>query len=398
MGRLLACGGGVFNGKIDLDKRLKSDDASVRDRVLNHSPRVFESFRISGASQHALPLLSVVAPCYNEAESLAEFWRRTSDACQRSVSESHEIILVDDGSRDGTWSMIEELSALDPHLIGIRLMRNHGHQLAATAGLAVAQGSRVLLIDADLQDPPEMIPSMMALMDSGADVVYGKRSVRHGENWFKLTTAFLFYRFLSYLADIPIPRDAGDFRLMTRRVVDILNTMPERHRFLRGMVSWIGGRQLPLEYERQARFAGSTKYPLRKMVRFAVDAVTSFSTKPLRVAVWLGLAVSLLAFGLLFYVLFRWATDSVIPGWASSAFAQALFAGTQLLVLGTMGEYLGRMVEDTKGRPIYLIDSVVSQTDVFEPSMRKSEINSAESVGTAPSSRDVAIPPMPIAT
>jgi dolichol-phosphate mannosyltransferase len=163
------------------------------------------------------------------------------------------------------------------------------------------------------------------------------------------------------------------------------------------MVSWIGGRQIPLEYERQARFAGTTKYPLRKMVRFAVDAVTSFSNKPLRVAVWLGLAVSLLAFGLLFYVVFRWATDSVIPGWASSAFAQALFAGTQLLVLGIMGEYLGRMVEDTKRRPLWLIDSLVSQAHAFEPSIHRVEINAAESVGTVPSSRDTATPPMPIA-
>jgi dolichol-phosphate mannosyltransferase len=341
----------------------------------------------SGTSHRTPPRLSVVAPCYNEAESLNEFWRRTSAACQRCVSDAHEIVLVDDGSKDDTWSIIEALSACDPHVVGIRLMRNHGHQLAATAGLASARGDRVLLIDADLQDPPELLPSMMALMDSGADVVYGKRSVRHGESWFKLATASLFYRSLSYLADVPIPRDTGDFRLMSRRVVDILNKMPERHRFLRGMVSWIGGDQRSLDYERQPRFAGTTKYPLRKMMRFAVDAVTSFSTKPLRVAVWLGLAVSALAFGLLFYVLYRWATNDVIPGWASAAFAQALFAGTQLLVLGIIGEYLGRLVEDQRRRPLWMIDAVVSQAPAVELSSNRVEINA---IGAAPSSRSTA--------
>ena len=234
---------------------------------------------------------------------------------------SHEIILVDDGSRDGTWALIERLSAGDQHVVGVRLLRNHGHQLAAMAGLALARGDRVLLIDADLQDPPELLASMMSLMDDGADVVYGKRSKREGESRFKLVTASLFYRLLSRLTDVPIPRDTGDFRLMTRKVVDILNAMPERHRFLRGMVSWIGGKQVPLVYERQARFAGASKYPLPKMVRFATDAVTSFSTKPLRLAVWLGVAVSTLAFLLLFYAVYAWATGHVVPGWASSTVA-----------------------------------------------------------------------------
>lgn len=302
--------------------------------------------------------LSVVAPCYNEVDSLNEFWRRVSGACLLAAEESHEIILVDDGSRDGTWALIERLSAGDQHVVGVRLLRNHGHQLAATAGLALARGDRVLLIDADLQDPPELLASMMSLMDDGADVVYGKRSKREGESQFKLVTASLFYRLLSRLTDVPIPRDTGDFRLMTRKVVDILNAMPERHRFLRGMVSWIGGKQVPLVYERQARFAGASKYPLRKMVRFATDAVTSFSTKPLRLAVWLGVAVSTLAFLLLFYAVYAWATGHVVPGWASSTVANALFAGTQLLVLGIIGEYLGRVVEDVKRRPLFMIETV----------------------------------------
>jgi len=306
----------------------------------------------------SLPRVSVVAPCYNEEESLAEFCRRSSRACVAAVGQSYQIVLVDDGSRDGTWPIIESLSDRDPHVVGVRLFRNHGHQLAATAGLALARGNRVLLIDADLQDPPELLSAMMSLMDQGADVVYARRTSRDGESWFKLATASLFYRLLSSLTEVTIPRDTGDFRLMTRQVVDILNLMPERHRFLRGMVSWIGGRQVALDYERQARFAGSSKYPLGKMVRFAVDAITSFSIKPLRLAVWLGASVSLLAFMLLFYAVFRWITGDVVPGWASSLISTSLFAGTQLLVLGIFGEYLGRVVEDLKQRPLFLVGAV----------------------------------------
>ncbi len=305
--------------------------------------------------------LSVVVPCYNEVDGLEEFWQRMAEACLLAAGDSYEIVMVDDGSRDGTWMLIERLVEQSPRAVGVRLLRNHGHQLAATAGLAVARGDRVLLIDADLQDPPELLQDMMSLMDAGADVVYGQRSVRQGESRFKLLTASLFYRLLGLLTDVPIPRDTGDFRLMSRNVVDILNTMPERHRFLRGMVTWIGGKQVPLVYERHARFAGSSKYPLRKMLQLAVDAITSFSTKPLRLAVWLGVATSTLAFLLLFYAIFRWMTGDVVPGWASSLVASTLFAGTQLLVLGIIGEYLGRLVEDVKRRPLFMIDTIQAQ-------------------------------------
>lgn len=215
-----------------------------------------------------------------------------------------------------------------------------------------------MVIDADLQDPPELLSEMMRIMDDGADVVYGQRGSREGESWFKLATASLFYRVLEKLSSMPIPRDTGDFRLMDRRVADMLSLMPERHRFIRGMISWIGGRQVPLVYEREARFAGESKYPISKMLRFAVDAITGFSTAPLRFAVWLGGLVSLLAFLLLFYTLVNWMTGHVVPGWASSLVATSLFAGTQLLVLGIMGEYLGRLVEEAKGRPLFLIGSV----------------------------------------
>jgi dolichol-phosphate mannosyltransferase len=233
--------------------------------------------------------LSVVAPCFNEQSCLREFHRRTSGACRRVAGDDYEIVLVDDGSRDGTWQIIQSLSETDSHVVGVHLMRNHGHQLAATAGLCAARGQRVMLIDADLQDPPELLAGMMQRMDQGADVVYGRRTARDGESWFKKASAAGFYRLLSRLANVPIPQDTGDFRLMRRRVVDALLAMPERERFLRGMVSWIGGNQVPFDYARDARHAGRTKYSLGKMLRFGTDAVTSFSIAPLRFAVWLGL-------------------------------------------------------------------------------------------------------------
>jgi polyisoprenyl-phosphate glycosyltransferase len=305
-----------------------------------------------------LPLVSVVAPCFNEEKALPEFFRRTVAACHSAVGERYEIILVDDGSRDGTWPQISDFSEANCRVLGVRLFRNHGHQLAVTAGLAVSSGSRVMLIDADLQDPPELLTRMMAMMDEGADVVYGRRNSRKGETYFKLLTASLFYRLLNSMSGVPIPQNAGDFRLMRREVVDILNAMPERHRFVRGLVSWIGGKQVPLLYDRDARIAGTTKYPLKKMLRFAVDGITSFSTAPLRVAVWLGLSIAVLAFSVACYALIQWGRGAVIPGWASSFIAIALFSCVQLLVLGVIGEYLGRVFEEVKRRPLYIIGTL----------------------------------------
>ena len=234
--------------------------------------------------------LSVVAPCYNEEEGVREFVKRSQKACEAAVDDAYELVLVDDGSTDSTWDIIEELAQINNKVVAVRLMRNHGHQIAATAGLAQSRGERVLLIDADLQDPPELLPEMMREMDSQcADVVYGKRKRRTGESYFKLVTASFFYRMLASMTDVNIPLDTGDFRLMTRRVVDVLVSMPERGRFLRGMVSWIGGKQIAFVYDRDERFAGVTKYPLLKMLKFATDAFTSFSIAPLRIAVWLGL-------------------------------------------------------------------------------------------------------------
>jgi len=322
--------------------------------------------------------ISVVAPCYNEEQNVDEFLRRITAACKNAVGEHYEIILVDDGSTDATWQIISDFSVADDHILAVRLHRNHGHQLAVTAGLAVASGERVLLIDADLQDPPELLDDMMAMMNQGADVVYGVRKERKGEIKFKLVSAWLFYKILDKLSLTPIPRDTGDFRLMDRVIVDALASMPEHHRFIRGMVSWIGGKQVPLYYNRDARFAGITKYPLRKMIRFAVDAITGFSTVPLRLATWLGVVAAVVAVFVSIYALYRWFTNDVVPGWASTLIVSAFLSGTQLVVLGIIGEYLGRLVEEAKRRPLFLIRTIKIGSNVYSVPTSFSEFSTTD--------------------
>src|SRR5262249_19694587 len=229
----------------------------------------------------------------------------------------YEIVVVNDGSRDGTWARLREIAACDPHVVAVDLMRNHGHQLALTAGLDVCRGERILVLDADLQDPPELLPDMMRLMDEGAEVVDGQRRQRPGESPFKRATASLFYRLIAKLSDTAIPRDTGDFRLMSRRVLDTLLAMPERHRFVRGMVAWVGGRQVPLLYDRDVRRAGETKYPLRKMIRLAWDAITGFSTRPLQLASLTGVVIALFGAGLFLYSLIGWLAGVSVVGWTS---------------------------------------------------------------------------------
>jgi len=298
--------------------------------------------------------LSVVAPCYNEQQGLPEFLRRVRAAVDR-VGFDHEIVLVDDGSRDGTWSIIAAAADGDPRILGIRLRRNHGHQAALSAGLAAARGAWLLLIDADLQDPPELLPAMLELADStGADVVYGQRRERAGETMFKRTTASAFYRLIGWLSEIDIPRDTGDFRLITRQVADLLVSMPEQHRFLRGMVAWIGGRQVPLLYDRDPRFAGETKYPLRKMLRFASDAITGFSRRPLQVATATGVLAALLSLCLGAYSIIGWVLGRTVPGWTSVTAAIGFLSALQFVMLGIIGEYLGRLYEQSRGRPLFL--------------------------------------------
>src|SRR5262249_6461587 len=234
------------------------------------------------------PELSFVSPCYNEEDGLRKFHRRVTAVGEGSQL-SYEIVLVDDGSRDGTWDLMLELSAADPHLVCVKLSRNHGQQLALTAGLSACRGQRILILDADLQDPPELLPQMMDVMDQGAEVVFGQRRRRAGEARAKLATSALFYRLINMLIDVPIPADTGDFRLISRRVLDVFLTMPERQRFTRGMIAWLGFRQVPLLYDRDARHAGVTKWNARQLIKLAVDAVTSFSTRPLMLSSWLGL-------------------------------------------------------------------------------------------------------------
>lgn len=308
----------------------------------------------------AAPSLSVVAPCFNEAEIVGAFLVRMSAAAEAAAGGDFDIILVDDGSTDGTWPIMAAAATADPRIVAIRLRRNFGHQMAVLAGLRAARGARVLLIDADLQDPPELVGPMMSQMNGGADVVYGRRVERVGETVFKRGSAALFYRLLRRLSSVDIPVDAGDFRLMTRRVVDLLVALPEQHRFTRGLVSWIGGRQEPIDYVREARFAGATKYPLAKMLRFALDALTSFSIKPLRLATWLGFAAAGLALMLMGYSAVQWARGHVVDGWTSLFIAVTTLSAVQLVVLGILGEYVGRLVIESKHRPHYIVDAVIS--------------------------------------
>ena len=317
---------------------------------------------MSRANPLASLKLSVVAPCYNEAAGLPEFIRRLQIVCVQ-LDCRYEFILVNDGSRDDTLPVALELAARIPEVAVVNLLRNFGHQAAVTAGLDLATGDAVVLIDADLQDPPELIIAMVAEWRTGADVAYGRRRTRQGETAFKLLSARIFYRLLGGLTQSPIPADTGDFRLMDRRVVEVLRSMRERHRFIRGMVSWVGGKQVAVDYDRNPRFAGETKYPLGKMFTFAIDAITSFSVVPLRLVTYLALTIILLALGAtaLVFVVKLVNPGFFIPGYASIMLTIIFFGGFQLLALGIIGEYLGRMYESVKARPIYAIEQIYRQ-------------------------------------
>jgi polyisoprenyl-phosphate glycosyltransferase len=304
------------------------------------------------------PALSVVAPCFNEEGVLPEFLQRVGLVLD-GAGGTAEIVLVDDGSRDGTWRLMTEAAARDKRVVAVRLMRNHGHQLALTAGLSVCRGERILIIDADLQDPPELLPDMMKLLDEGADVVYGQRRQREGETLFKRATAAAFYRLIGRMTDVEIPLDAGDFRLLTRRVLDILLAMPERHRFVRGMVAWIGGRQVPIAYDRKPRAAGESKYPLAKMIRFAADAITAFSVVPLMASMTIGWVMAAVGFTFFVYSIVGWLLGLNLPGWTSLMAAVGLLGGMQFLMLGIIGAYLGRLYDQSKGRPLFMIRDIV---------------------------------------
>ncbi|MES2136485.1 MAG: glycosyltransferase family 2 protein [Pseudomonadota bacterium] len=303
--------------------------------------------------------LSIVVPCFNEEACLSELHERLGAAARLTVGDDYEMVLVNDGSKDSSWAAMQQLAAGDRHVVAINLSRNHGHQLALTAGLDLCRGACILIIDADLQDPPELLPAMIETMrESGADVVYGVRKSRAGETAFKRATAHGFYRLLSRATDVDIPLDAGDFRLMSRRALEALLAMPEQARFIRGMVAWIGFKQVPFAYDRQERFAGETKYPLGKMVRFALDALTGFSSAPLKLASHAGLALSIGSLVLILYIAWAWASGQSIQGWTSLMLVVVILGAVQMFVLALMGEYIGRLYNEAKGRPLYIVQEV----------------------------------------
>ena len=314
------------------------------------------------------PTFSIVAPIYNEIGNLPELYRRIVEVME-STAEAWELILVDDGSSDGSTDYVRNLSQQDPRVRAVIFARNFGHQIAVTAGLDYSRGKAAVIIDADLQDPPEVILDLIARWREGYQVVYAIRKEREGETWFKLFTAKLFYRLIYRITDVDIPMDTGDFRLLDRKVVDVLSQMRERHRFLRGMSVWVGFRQTGVPYKRSARYTGETKYPLKKMVKFASDAVTSFSYFPLQLATYMGFisaGLSILAIPVV--VILRITGYQAFIGQATTLIAVLFLGGVQLISLGILGEYVGRLYDQSKGRPLYIVseaphDEVQSESE-----------------------------------
>lgn len=309
------------------------------------------------------PLLSVVVPVFNETEVIETFYDRTRKVMEKLDFIAYEIIFVDDGSSDGSYQQLADLADVDPNVKIIKFARNFGHQVAITAGIDLAAGDAVVVIDADLQDPPEVITQFISKWQEGYDVVYGVREKRKGEGKLKLLTASLFYRILKRFTNVDIPVDVGDFRLMSRRAVDQFKTLREKDRFVRGLVSWIGFPQIGVSYVRDKRYAGETKYPYRKMVKFATDGITSFSTAPLRLASLFGYLVSFLAFLYLCSVFVQKAMGNTVQGWATIMVGMLFLGGVQLICLGIIGEYIGRIFNEVKPRPIYVIEEVYNFED-----------------------------------
>lgn len=314
---------------------------------------------------------SIVIPVYNEEAVILESYKRLKKVMD-AVNESYELVFVNDGSRDKTAAILNEICVMDKNVKFVDFARNFGHQVAITAGMDYTEGDAIVVIDADLQDPPEVIPKMIEKWKEGYDVVYGKRLDRKGETFFKKFTSKVFYRFLRSMTDVDIPIDTGDFRLIDRKVCDALKSVNERNRYIRGIISWLGFKQIGVEFNRDKRFAGETKYPLKKMIKFAFDAITAFSYKPLRVASYAGMLFSAASFIYLIVVICqRIFTDTTAPGWASSLAVQLFFNGIILIILGIIGEYIGRIYDEAKGRPLY----VVRQLKNFKEDIKKNDRN-----------------------
>jgi predicted glycosyltransferase len=302
--------------------------------------------------------LSVVVPMYYEEEVAKECYNRLKGIVEKIDNYEYEIIFINDGSKDKTLPILMEIAEKDKNVKVLSFSRNFGHQCAVTAGLQYVTGDAIVIIDADLQDPPELIPEMLKLWEDGNEVIYGKRKSREGESKFKLLTASMFYKTLNALSDVEIPKDTGDFRLVDRKVVDVINSLPEHNKFLRGLFSWVGYKQTPFEYERKERFAGKTKYPLKKMLKLAQDGIFSFSTKPLKIVGTMGIisiaiSIIILIYAILSYI-FNW--NNLTAGWTSLMVTMTFLSGMILISLWMIGEYIGRIYDETKRRPQYIID------------------------------------------
>ena len=306
--------------------------------------------------------VSVVIPMYYEEEVANECYNRLSGVLKKIENYEYEIIFVNDGSKDKTLEILETIAKEDKNVKIISFSRNFGHQCAVTAGLQYVTGDAIVIIDADLQDPPELIPDMLKLWEEGNEVIYGKRKTREGETKFKLLTAKMFYKTLNALSDVEIPKDTGDFRLVDKKVVDVVNSMPEHNKFLRGLFSWVGFEQKAFEYERKERFAGKTKYPLKKMLKLASDGIIGFSTKPLKLVGGLGIFSIVLSFMILIYAIlsfmFKW--NNLTPGWTSIIVTVTFFCGTILISLWMIGEYMARIYDECKARPQYIIKKKIN--------------------------------------
>jgi glycosyltransferase involved in cell wall biosynthesis len=306
---------------------------------------------------------SIIAPIYNEIGNIPEFYRRVNETMEKA-GEPWELLMVDDGSTDGSTDEIRKLASLDRHVKPVIFARNFGHQIAVTAGLDYSKGQAVVIIDSDLQDPPEVILDMIAKWKEGFEVVFAQRTEREGETWFKLFTASLFYRMIYWITDVDIPMDTGDFRLLDRKVVDVMVQMRERHRFLRGMSSWVGFKQTGVTYKRASRHSGVTKYPFRKMFKFASDAITSFSYFPLQVASYLGfLSAGLSIIAIPVVIILRIIGLHAFIGQATTLIAVLFLGGVQLISLGILGEYIGRLYDEAKGRPLYILREAPSKDE-----------------------------------